>query len=481
MSDTQLPDAAPGHGVPAESASGPLASTGTWLPGLDVLRGIASAAVVVHHSFSLGGHPAVPGAAIWDGLGSWGVGLFFVLSGYLLCDYFWRPRGRRSLKVFWVRRVFRVAPAYYAQIGLLFLFFASPTLLFSMQGVKQMLTQLTFTHYYTPDTASSLNVNGALWTLSIEMTLYLTMPLMALAVGWPAVRGRRALLWPMAAVALLIALAVGYRLLIAFHGGPVQSFYFGSGLAPESVANARLYLARQFPGWLGLFALGIGLRWLVHQRYLPAALLRPTRHRIWVFALLFVPSVLWLLMVYRGTNFTHPFLFATFDVVLGALLLPALLYAARPSSSDEGTATIRAGVWLGERSYGLYLWHFPVILVVYERTTSLLPPDTSNILFRLVTIGLLAMTLAMLSYRFIEVPARDYGRRLSRQIAARQGVRGPEQNGVAPRDVAATTVTPTATTPTAGTPKSATPPATGAGERRAVTRTNLDAKETTTP
>jgi peptidoglycan/LPS O-acetylase OafA/YrhL len=447
-SSRELPTATPGHGVQAESASGPLASTGLWLPGLDVLRGIAAGAVVVHHSYSLGGHPDVPGRAIWDGLGTWGVGLFFVLSGYLLCDYFWRPRRQRSLKVFWVRRIFRVAPAYYAQIGLLFLFFASPVLLFSEQGAWQLLTQLTFTHYYTPNTASSLNVNGALWTLSIEMTLYLLMPLMALAVGWPAVRGRRSLLWPMVAVALMIAAAVGYRLLVAFQGGPLQSFYFGADLAPESIANARLYLARQFPGWLGMFALGIGLRWLVHQRYLPDVLLRATRHRIWVFAVLMVPSLLWLLLVYRGSNFTHPFLFATFDVVLGALLLPALLYAARPSSSDEGTATIRAGVWLGERSYGLYLWHFPVILVVYERTTDLLPPDTTHIVFRLVMIGVLAMGLAVLSYTYVEVPARDYGRRLSRRIADRSRATG--------------TATPSAP---AG-------PTTG---------TTLDAKETRTP
>lgn len=432
MSDRgSLPASGPHAATPTASASSALAGTGAWLPGLDVLRGIAAAAVVVHHSFSLGGSPHVPLPWLWAGLGSWGVGLFFILSGYLLCDYFWRPRRQASLQVFWVRRIFRVAPAYYVQVGLLFLFFAAPSLLMSTQGVKQILTQVTFTHYYTPDTASSFNVNGALWTLSIEMTLYLVMPLLALFVGWPAVRGRRSLLWPLTAVAVLIAATIAYRLLVAYQGGGLQEFYFGS-IPADSAPNARLYLARQFPGWLGLFALGIGLRWLVHQRYLPDVLLRATRHRIWVFILLMVPSLLWLQLVYRGSQFTHPFLFATFDVGLGALLLPALLYAARPSSSDEGTATVRAGVWLGERSYGLYLWHFPVILVVYERGTAMLPPDTSNIVFRLVLIWGLAMGLAVLSYKLVEVPARDYGRRLSRRVAERQGRRTPD-TAVAPK------------------------------------------------
>jgi peptidoglycan/LPS O-acetylase OafA/YrhL len=82
-------------------------------------------------------------------------------------------------------------------------------------------------------------------------------------------------------------------------------------------------------------------------------------------------------------------------------------------------------VWLGERSYGLYLWHFPVILVIYERGTSLLPPDTSDVALRLLLIWGLALGLAVLSYKLVEVPARDYGRRLSRRVAERQGLRTP--------------------------------------------------------
>jgi peptidoglycan/LPS O-acetylase OafA/YrhL len=432
---------------PTQSASEKLASTPVWLPGLDVLRGIAAAAVVVHHTYSLANRPEVPfGGKILEGLGSWGVDLFFLLSGYLLCDYFWRPKAQRSLRVFWVRRFFRVAPAYYVQILLLFLFFASPALLFSGVGLRQLATQLTFTHYYTPNTASSLNVNGALWTLSIEMTLYLTMPLLALFVGWPATRGRRTLFWPMMAVAALVGIGIVYRLYIAYKGGGLQDFYFGE-LPPEAAGNARLYLGRQFPAWIALFGLGIGLRWLVTQRYLPERLLGPTRHRVSIFILLMVPSLAWLELTERAVNFTHPFLFAGFDVVLGVLLLPALLYAARPSSDSEGGVLIRAGVWLGDRSYGLYLWHFPVILVVYERGTDLLPPDISHPLFRVAAVWVLSLGLAMLSFRFVEAPARDYGRDLSRRIAKPAGRPAPMPpqahiHDRLPADTAATVVSP---------------------------------------
>ncbi len=137
-----------------------------------------------------------------------------------------------------------------------------------------------------------------------------------------------------------------------------------------------------------------------------------------------------------------------------------------------GAPTMRrvlSAPWLvavGRRSYGLYLWHFPVILVVYERGTALLPPDTTHIGFRLVVIGLLSLALASLSYRFVEVPARDYGRRLSRRLAARhRAATGASAPAAVPP------VTPAPETPPPGTSAGATA---GAG-------TTHDAKETRTP
>ena len=74
------------------------------------------------------------------------------------------------------------------------------------RGLKQVAANATFTHWIFPNTASSLNVNGALWTLTIEMCLYLTLPIMA-----PAMRRR-----PFVTFTVLFLIGMGYRVWITF-------------------------------------------------------------------------------------------------------------------------------------------------------------------------------------------------------------------------------------------------------------------------
>ena len=153
-----------------------------WFPGIEVLRGFAATAVVIEHCWDLAqtGPPDTSFLAyILLGLGEWGVDLFFLLSGFLLAEFFWAGTGKRSTLEFYVRRFFRIAPAYYFCVAILFLFFAEHSLLFSMVGLKQIGANTTFTQWLWPNTSSNLNVNGSLWTLTIEMMLYAFMPLFA--------------------------------------------------------------------------------------------------------------------------------------------------------------------------------------------------------------------------------------------------------------------------------------------------------------
>ena len=102
------------------------------------------------------------GLGIVTRLGTWGVNVFFLLSGFLLADYFWAERGRGSVLEYYVRRFFRIAPAYYVVVGFLFIFFADHALLFSHVGLRQVFANLTFTQWLTPGTSSNLNVDGSL-------------------------------------------------------------------------------------------------------------------------------------------------------------------------------------------------------------------------------------------------------------------------------------------------------------------------------
>ena len=360
--------------------------------------------------------PHFTGYKIVEGWGNWGVDLFFVLSGYLLAEFFWRPRARGLVGSFYVRRIFRIAPAYYANIAILFIFFAPHAALFSAQGVKQVAANLTFTQYLFPNTASSLNVNGALWTLTIEMLLYLFMPLMA----WLMYKR------PYAAFVGMVSVGLAYLTYIAFSASWLKDLFFGSSGAAPDEANIRLYLARQFPGQLPLFALGMFLRWLIVNDKIPRRF-APQRRRpsVLLLVLLLVPSNLLLFGVERASFYTHPGWFILFNFVLGLLFIPPLLYASAPGTREIGRPA-KVGVWFGQRSYGIYLWHFALILSIYGRGAMVNPPPTTWMLLRVALAVALAVLFGAISFSCLEEPARKYGRALSGRVRRPPRSRGPE-------------------------------------------------------
>lgn len=394
--------------------SEPQLATRTWYPGIEALRGVAALSVVVHHSWSLSNQPRFTGYWIIEGFGTWGVSLFFLLSGFLLAETFWQDT-RASLRIYAIRRFFRIAPAYYVNIAFLFLFFASTGLLFSAQGQKQVATSFTFTHYLFPDTSSSLNVNGALWTLTIEMMLYAFLPLMATA-------HKRA---PIVAFLTLVGIGVGWKLWIAVDGDPLRDLYFGETTLDPGIQS--LFIARQFMGALPVFALGIGIRWLVMKGKVGwVDRLLPQQIAVWPILVLLIPSIAMLSVVEQASNFRNHVLFATFDLIVVALMLPALVVAARPDSLKASPFRTVA-TWLGERSYSIYLWHFPIILALYERGPLEALPTPTGYWWRLPAILVITVVVAAFSYVTVERPGQELGRSLAARIKVKKARQPPEE------------------------------------------------------
>jgi peptidoglycan/LPS O-acetylase OafA/YrhL len=390
--------------APGESADGR-----EWFPGIEALRGIAALAVVVDHSWALANGSYSFGLGIVPGLGTWGVNVFFLLSGYLLADYFWAGRGRRSVLEYYIRRFFRIAPAYYVVVGFLFVFFADHALLFSHVGVRQVIANATFTQWLTPGTSSNLNVDGSLWTLTIEMLLYAAMPLLAFFIA------RR----PVIASLALAGCGVGFRLYDALGPGTLERWAFGAK-SNVSAEIQHLFIARQFLGILPIFVLGMATRWAVLHGRLGKWPTKPLRRpSVVVLVALLVPSLVLLREVQRASVYTHWIWFSGFDFLVCFLALPAILYGSRPVRGQLG-APMQVSVWLGERSYGLYLWHFPVILSLYGMGPSTNPPQLSFLALRLVGIVVLSVALAAGSYRFVEHPGRELGRQLGRRVGRRR-------------------------------------------------------------
>ena len=377
-----------------------------WYPAIEALRGVAALSVVAFHCWVLAGGSPGFGFGIVKGLGTWGVTVFFLLSGYLLADYFWVGPGGRTTLEFYVRRFFRIAPAYYVCVGILYLFFAQHDQVFSTAGIKQIVANLTFTQHFFGSTASNLNVDGSLWTLSIEMTLYLFFPLFAYLIA------RR----PVGSCVALAAVGVGWRVLVSYHGAGIRDFYFGPA-TPAAVLAQYNWLDRQFLGLVPIFVLGLALRWAVLHGHADAWVGRPSRHpSLLVLLALLLPGLIFLNW---GAGYQGHFWFISFDYVVALSAVPGLLYASRPSPVRL-KAPMRAGVWVGERSYGLYLWHFPVILSVYGIGSAMLAPNLNHLGVKVGIVFVVSIALGWASFVAVERPGRLTGRDLGHRLAARQ-------------------------------------------------------------
>lgn len=368
--------------------------------GIEILRALAALGVVASHVWVLGGAVRFPGDWIVLGFAELGVTVFFVLSSYLLADHFWTGDRRGRLRRFYIRRVLRLAPAYYASVFILYLSFAQRSLVYSRAGLEQVIANITFTHYLRPETASNLNVNGVYWTLTLEAMLYLLMPFLAWITrrthGWAAVG--------------MIVVGLGYRIIIGRSGDGLQTLYFG---ANSNNPTARLFLRSQFLGVLPLFGLGIGLKWLVARwgGECKRSLLRRSSVSTNL-VLLLVPATLFMVFGPHAAFYTNWVWFAFFGPTIGILVAPAVLFS---SGRAEGTGRADAALtWLGVRSYGLYLWHFPLILIVFGRGPLIRGPSVDPLAVKLTLVAVLSTGAAALSWAAVERPAQRLARHLTR-------------------------------------------------------------------
>jgi peptidoglycan/LPS O-acetylase OafA/YrhL len=317
----------------------------------DALRLLFSACVAVFHFVLLTGAPSLAFAAAPLSIGAEiGVSGFFVLSGYLVLGSFQRSA---SLLAYAEKRVRRLYPAYAAVI----LLCALGALLFSDAArndpgavIRYLGANLVFLNFLAPNLPGLFDnnplhaVNGALWTLKIEVAFYCLLPLIAIAAA-----KLRAGKWALFG-ALYIA-AETWR--AAFRDA-------GDGLA---------ILSHQLPGQMSYFIVGMALweaRAIFSPRLLSAGICLAA-----IIASLVFPAFEWLRAAALG----------------GLVIACAIAPLAPPRSSLQG-----------DISYGLYIVHFPIIQTVHSAAASL--PVWAQA-------GLCAGTIliaALLLWNFIERP-----------------------------------------------------------------------------
>lgn len=354
---------------------------------LDGLRGVAALSVFVFHAW-LYTRVQVRAAGA-DGLLDQAIGelriglvLFFVLSGFLLFRP-WvaatlgdRPRAPR-LGTYAIHRIGRIVPAYYLAIV------GSALLLWPLAGepgvrlppLEQLPLFVLFAQNQSADAVMTLD--PPMWTLAVEASFYALLPLLGwLALRAPATRRGQALV-PLA----LLVVGVVFNALLARQDLP------------------SLTLSKSLPAMAPYFGVGMLAAVLIHGR--------APGHRA-VLALLGGGA---LLVVADGL--VHGSLVAGSDLALQMRIvrdLPAALGFAAIVAVAAATAP-RALAWrplafAGVVSYGLYLWHVPLLLVL--RAGGLLPGTTLGA--TLVALPL-ALVAGWLSFRFVERPAVAWSRR----------------------------------------------------------------------
>jgi peptidoglycan/LPS O-acetylase OafA/YrhL len=351
-----------------------------YRPGLDGLRAMAVAAVFLYHA-----------RIDWLPGGFLGVDLFFVLSGYLITSLLlveWEARNSIDLLRFWLRRARRLLPALVVVVLaslILASIFARQDLAHTRGDVVSSLLYYANWHQIAAN-HSYFNLMGNpsllqhTWSLGVEEQFYIVWPL--LLVPCLVLVGRRRL--PMIVIAGIAASASLMWILYNPNGDP-----------------SRVYYGTDTRAFLLLMGILIALVWPAIERL---------RRALPLLELFGIAALVGSILLFRQMQDFNPTLYRGGDLAAAfcfAVLIAAVAHPRTGIGQAFGVAPLR---WIGERSYGIYLWHWPIILLVAGVNVRSSPGVV-------VAEAAVVIAAAALSYRFVEQPIRTG--RLQRWLAAR--------------------------------------------------------------
>ena len=349
-----------------------------YITGLDGIRAIAVIMVLAYHLK----------LALFKS-GFLGVTVFFVLSGYLITGiliFEVEEEGTIDLKNFWLRRIRRLVPAVMSMAVVIIFVSAVVNRVIFTKGCKDFLASvLGFNNWWQIfNKVSYFEAAGVpspfthCWSLAIETQFYLIYPLILLGIYKLAKsrgegRAKRGLLF--AGVTLLLALISVILMIVLFD--------------PQQDAS-RVYYGTDTRAFSLLFGALLAILW--EYRMVPRRLSASVNMVLGSvsFAVLLVMTIaingssnFW----YRGGQF--------FGTILTVLMVYAVSGRKTWLSRFLSNPVLK---WIGDRSYSIYLWHYPIILLISKGIKA-------SWWITLIEI-VLSVVLAELSYRFIETPIR---------------------------------------------------------------------------
>ncbi len=345
-----------------------------YIPALDGIRALAVASVIAYHLGIRGGQG-----------GMLGVGVFFTLSGYLITDLLlahWRRHASLGLGQFWRRRARRLLPALFVMLVAVSVWVA----VFDVSQLAAVRRQVLAASVYVSNW-STIAQHGSyfsrfaaplpldhLWSLAIEEQFYLLWPWLLLLGIWIA-RSR----WVLALLTLGLAAASVVAMSSRYHPGydPTRAYEGTDTRAFGLLIGAAL--AMVWPSRIGRGAVR------------PAV--RDGLDLLGVAGLVAIVLLVW--RTNSFSSFLYPYGFVLLSLATAAMVAASVNPASRLGAA-LGWRPLR---WVGVRSYGIYLWQWPIIVLANPAQR---PLDWRRAVLEVAA----TVVIASISWRFIEDPIR---------------------------------------------------------------------------
>ena len=367
-------------------ATDPLRGIG-YMPALDGLRAVSILLVVVSH---LGLGHLVPGGL--------GVTIFFFISGFIITHILLRENAKTgdvSLRAFYTRRIFRLAPALLLYVAVCVVYFAALGRALPLVDIVAALLYWANYHriFHGWSDGTVWPPLSIIWSLAVEEHFYFAFPLLLVAL-------RRRLGLLLALLVALCAAVLAWRVWLVY------------GIGLEHLAPARTYEATDTR--IDSIVCGCVLSVLIARAASRGAisddaLLRRLGSRP---ALAAGAALLLATLLYRNETFRESWRYSLQGIALAPLFVHLFVLERRdPIHRALANAPM---VFIGKVSYSLYLYHWFALCALAQLFG--IGPQ-AIVWVRLGAVPLMLL-LALASYHLVETPARRYGHRLAESLVA---------------------------------------------------------------
>ncbi len=352
---------------------------------LDIFRGIAAILVLLFHFYTFYSSDLLNISDYFKifSIGHIGVDLFFVLSGFLITLSLWR---NDNFIKFFSKRLKRIAPL--AIVTTLIFWGISHE-----KDVIDLFSHLFFVNGFFPEFYST--INPVTWSISIEMAFYLLLPLVWIVLA------KKNMQKFFTIFSVLVFLSFAYRVFL---------FYVFQN-NPEISAHEKIIFSEQLWGRLDQFFIGIILAYIYTKNSFKNIISHKNLLIFFTIISSFILFISGYLFFEYQSDFRNILWLQVFLHTFTALGFAGLIFSfvqTNDASFIKNNIITKNLAWFGKISYGIYIFHFAVISVVFkvfQKYSDLFFEYITldiNILFQFLIIFFTTICLSALSYYYFE-------------------------------------------------------------------------------